>query len=43
VVAKWLGEVLSHHFTLTIFGNLEVFLCFFSFVVLLLCNPNKIL
>ena len=34
---------LSHYFTLIIFGNLEVFFVFFSFVVLLICNPNKIL
>ena len=43
MVAKWLGEVLSHYFTLTIFGNLEVFFVSFFFVVSLLCNPNKIL
>jgi len=30
-----LGEVLSHHFTLTIFGNLEVF--FVSFLLLYYC------
>ena len=35
VVAKWSGEVLSHHFTLTIFGNLGVF--FVSFLLLYHC------
>jgi len=34
-VSKWSGEVLSHHFTLTIFGNLEVF--FVSFLLLYHC------
>ena len=35
------GAVLSFHsYYLWEFGS---FLCFFSFVVLLLCNPNKIL
>ena len=34
-VGKWSGEVLSHHFTLTIFGNLEVF--FVSFLLLYHC------
>jgi len=34
-VAKWSGEVLSYHFTLTIFGNLEVF--FVSFLLLYHC------
>ena len=35
MVAERLGEVLSHHFTLTIFGNLEVF--FVSFLLLYHC------
>jgi len=35
VVAKWSGEVLSHYFTLTIFGNLKVF--FVSFLLLYHC------
>jgi len=43
VVTKCLGEVLPYYFGLTIFGNLEVFFVLLFFVVLLLCNLNKIL
>ena len=35
MVAERLGEMPSHHFTLTIFGNLEVF--FVSFLLLYHC------
>ena len=35
MVAKWSGKVPSYHFTLTIFGNLEVF--FVSFLLLYHC------
>jgi len=42
-VAKWLGKMLSHYFSFTIFGNLEVFFVSFLFVVSLICYPNKIL
>ena len=35
MVAKWLGEVSFYHFTLTIFGKLEVF--FVSFLLLYHC------
>ena len=34
-VAKWLGKMLSHYFSFTIFGNLEVF--FVSFLLLYHC------
>jgi len=44
VVTKYLGEVPPYHISLTMFGNLEVFFVSLSlFVVLLLCNLNKIL
>jgi len=42
-VTQCLGEALPHYFGLTMFGNLDVFLCLTFFVGSLLCNLNKML